>query len=102
MGQYPKYIIDEAARRINNQANKMNDTECSSLTFWANMASHRALAELLIEQGFKPPVDPLIEEVFEIACITDATAVGSEEDILQDFVDRLKANGLTIAVTKKK
>ena len=99
---YPDYIKDEAIRRLNKSLEEVTKgCVAPSLSFSPHTASHRALAELLIEQGFKPPVDPLIEEVFEIACLTGARAVGSEEDILQDFVGRLKAKGLTITVTKK-
>lgn len=96
---YPKYIVEEVCRRIESEFEKTSGVEaCGTISlFQPTMPSHTALAELLIEQGFKPPVDPLISRVAELgyaACISSST-------VSEDFLRRLEDEGLTITVRKK-
>ena len=89
MTEYPKYIIDEAERRMTVAANGF------PVTFNRDMHAHRVIADLLIESGFKPPVDPLLEEVWFCAAYADR----NDEDF-EGFRSRLFDKGLTVTVTK--
>ena len=85
MTEYHKYIIDEAERRMTVAANDF------PVKFNSDMHAHRVIADLLIESGFKPPVDPLLIQVHAMAvCALN----------FQSFVDCLERDGLTVTVTK--
>ena len=61
------------------------------VTFNRDMHAHRVIADLLIESGFKTPVDPLLIQVHAMAvCALN----------FQNFVDCLEREGLTVTVTK--
>ena len=89
MTEYHKYIIDEAERRMTVAANDF------PVKFNSDMHAHRVIADLLIESGFKPPVDPLLEEVWFCAAYADR----NDEDF-EGFRSRLFDKGLTVTVTK--
>ena len=93
MTEYPKYIIDEVERRLTDSL--FQGADGVGVDFDCNIASHRAIADLLLESGFKPPVDPLLEDVWFCAAYADR----NEEDF-EGFRDRLFDKGLTVTVTK--
>ena len=94
MTEYQKYIIDEAERRMTVTANGL------PVTFNRDMHAHRVIADLLIESGFKPPVDPLLREVFDICdkMLQDDSLTSDRAFAL--FCRQLLIAGLTVTVTK--
>ena len=94
MTEYPKYIIDEADRRMTVAANGF------PVTFNRDMHAHRVIADLLIESGFKPPVDPLLRELFDISetMLEDVSLTSDRAFAL--FCHQLLIAGLIVTVTK--
>lgn len=97
---YPKYIVEEVCRRIAVEFEKMTGLDKSNIPlFDPGVSAHAALAQLLIEQGFKPPVDPLISRVAELGYA--ACMYSKEWGQGEDFLRRLEDEGITITVRKK-
>ena len=96
MTEYPKHIRDEVARRLNDAYKILaKDVAVEPMAFYPDRISHVALADLLIESGFKPPVDPLLREIWDMcgnAHYNDAS--------FEDFCTALAHKGLAVTVTK--
>jgi hypothetical protein len=92
MTKYPQYIIDEADRLCNAAMSKQQ----IAVTGSPKMHPFKVvICDLLIESGFKPPVDPLLEDVWFCAAYADR----NEEDF-DGFKGRLLEKGLTVTITK--
>ena len=96
MREYPKYIIDEADRLCSLAMSKQRIAVTGSPKVHP---FKMVVCDLLIESGFKPPVDPLLEEVWQIAIDAIECAHGFRTD-RDAFTELLKLAGLTVTVTK--
>lgn len=96
MREYPNYITAEVVRRIAVHAMPGHE---ELIKFNPARAPDLALADLLIESGFKPTVGPLFKEVWNIA--DDILTEGhTADDGFEIFCRQLELHGLTLTVTK--